>query len=93
MLFRVIIATDDVRSVSLESLPETVDELVNILCRELSLEGILVLQFEDPAFQNELCNLTNICDLPEGRATLKVIQKTTPESSADSQLSDFSRHC
>ncbi|XP_039616114.1 uncharacterized protein LOC120533329 [Polypterus senegalus] len=87
MLFRVIIAPDDIRRVSPESRPDTVDELVAILCKEL---GVLVLQFEDPAFQNELCNLTNISDLPEGRATLKIIQKTTPLSSVDCQLSDSS---
>lgn len=42
MLFQVIIATDD-RSVYLEDLPETVDELTKILSQELSLEGMLVL--------------------------------------------------
>lgn len=43
MLFQVTIATDDIRSVYLEDLPETVDELTNILSQELSLEGMLVL--------------------------------------------------
>lgn len=91
MLFCVIIASDDIRRVSIESLPETVDQLINILRQELSLEGIFVLQFEDPAFQNELCNLSNMSDLPEGRATLKVIQKETPvlsDSSVDTDVNN-----
>lgn len=91
MLFRVIITPDDIRRVSVESLPETVDELVNILRQELGLQGDFIMQFEDPEFQNELCNLCNMSDLPQGRATLKVIQKgavvtASGDSSIDTNL-------
>lgn len=48
--------------------------------RELQL-----LHFEDPDFGNELCNLTNIKDLPTERATLKVLF-TFPEVVSDSSL-------
>ncbi|CAM4597623.1 unnamed protein product [Leuciscus chuanchicus] len=90
MLFRVILAPDDIRRLHLEILPARVEELMIILQQELGLEGLLVVQFEDPAFGNELCNLTNMSDLPEERATLKVFQKQTSEPSFDSQISDTS---
>ncbi|XP_057210954.1 uncharacterized protein LOC130567073 [Triplophysa rosa] len=90
MLFRVNITPDDIRRVSVESLPETVDELVNILRQELGLQGDFILQFEDPEFQNELCNLSNMSDLPQGRATLKVIQKGAVVTASGNQISDSS---
>ncbi|KAG5279480.1 hypothetical protein AALO_G00078240 [Alosa alosa] len=94
MLFRVILAPDDIRRLRIESVPETLDAFINILKRELSLDATLIVQFEDPNFGNELCNLTSMSDLPEERATLRVFQKHVPEpsnaqeTSNDDQLSD-----
>ncbi|KAA0718457.1 hypothetical protein E1301_Tti019285 [Triplophysa tibetana] len=90
MLFRVIITSDDIKRVSVESLPENVDELVNILRQELGLQVDFILQFVDPEFQNELCNLSNTSDLPQGRATLKVIQKGAVVTASGNQISDSS---
>lgn len=42
------------------------------------------MQFEDPDFNNQLCNLTDIKDLPVDRATLKVL--FTADDASDSTL-------
>lgn len=44
-----------------------------MLRTNLSLTGGFFLQFEDPDFNHQLCNLTDIRDLPVERATLKVV--------------------
>lgn len=94
MRFRVIIAPDDIRRLHIESLPDTLDAFIDILKRELSLDGTLIVQFEDPSFGNELCNLTSMSDLTGDTTTLKVFQKHIQESSNvqdtsnDDQLSD-----
>lgn len=80
MLLHVIVAVDDIRRVQIESLPETVDELQTILKSKLNLEGDIVIQFQDPEFNNELCNLTDISDLPTERVRLKVILKAPANS-------------
>ncbi|KAK1172491.1 hypothetical protein AOXY_G5082, partial [Acipenser oxyrinchus oxyrinchus] len=85
MLFRVIMTTDDIRKIYIDSLPETVDKLHAVLKDKLQLEQDFILQYEDPDFGNELCNLTNISDVPAENATLKVIFNSLPES----DLSDF----
>ena len=94
MRFRVILAPDDIRRLHIECLPDTLDAFIDILKRELRLDGTLIVQFEDPSFGNELCNLTSMSDLTEEMTTLKVFQKHDPESSNDQdtlnddQLSD-----
>jgi len=75
MLLHVILADDDIRRVQIESLPETVDELKATLKSKLDLEGDIVIQFQDPEFNNELCNLTEMSELPKERTRLKVILK------------------
>ena len=44
-----------------------------MLRTNLGLRGGFILQFEDPEFNNQLCNLTDIKDLPAVPATLKVL--------------------
>ncbi|XP_065123038.1 sterile alpha motif domain-containing protein 3-like [Paramisgurnus dabryanus] len=73
MLFRVIVSSQDIRRVTLDSVPESVKELCVTLRTILGLQGNFLLQFEDPDFGNELCNLTDIKDLPSDRVTLKVL--------------------
>ncbi|XP_016088578.1 sterile alpha motif domain-containing protein 3-like isoform X2 [Sinocyclocheilus grahami] len=89
MLFHVILADDDIRRVQIESLPETVDELMTILQNRLDLEGDIVVQFKDPEF-NELCNLTEMSDLPTERPRLKVIVKEPPNMPTSAALLDGS---
>lgn len=77
----------------IETLPETVDELKTTLKSKLNLEGDIVIQFQDPEFNNEFCNLTDMSELPTERPRLKVILKARPitppsVSSLDTNSSD-----
>lgn len=85
MLLRVIVSLQEIRRVTLQDVPSSVDELCTVLRNTLGLRGNFLLQFEDPDFGNELCNLTDMKDLPTERATLKVVF-TFPESVSDSTL-------
>lgn len=78
MLLHVILVDDDIRRVQIETLPETVDELKTALKSKLNLEGDIVIQFQDPEFNNELCNLTDMSELPTKRPRLKVLLKAPP---------------
>ncbi|XP_059213846.1 sterile alpha motif domain-containing protein 3-like [Centropristis striata] len=78
MLLHVILADDDIRRVQIETLPETVDELKTALKSKLNLEGDIVIQFQDPEFNNELCNLADMSELPTERPRLKVLLKAPP---------------
>lgn len=67
LMLRVVIDDDDIRKLTLNERPDSIEELKTQLKDKLSLQYDFRLQYEDP-----LCNLTQITDLPE-RATLKVI--------------------
>lgn len=73
MFLCVILSSQDLRRVTLDCVPESVKELCETLRTSLGLRENFVLQFEDPDFGNELCNLTDIKDLASGQATLKVL--------------------
>ncbi|KAL2101492.1 hypothetical protein ACEWY4_003253 [Coilia grayii] len=73
MLLRVFVSPEQIRRVTLLDIPSSVEDLCEVLRNNLGLRGNFILQFEDPEFGNELCNLTDIKDLPPERATLKVI--------------------
>ncbi|KAK0155369.1 Sterile alpha motif domain-containing protein 3 [Merluccius polli] len=85
MLLRVIVSPQEIRRVTLQEVPPSVDELCVVLGNTLGLRVKFLLQFEDPDFGNELCNLTDIKDLPTERATLKVLF-TFSEPVSDSTL-------
>ncbi|CAG5994542.1 unnamed protein product, partial [Menidia menidia] len=84
MLLRVIVSESEIRRLSIEDIPSSVEELYQVLRTNLALRGGFILQFEDPDFKNQLCNLTDIKDLPVDRATLKVL--FTADDSSDSTL-------
>lgn len=44
------------------------------------------MQFQDPMFDNELCNLSSVSKLPKDRATLKVHSQPVPDFNSDSTL-------
>lgn len=79
MLLRVIVTANDIRRIDLTNVPETVDELQNVLARELEIQGDFIIQYQDPDFGFELCNLTTIRLLPPEKATLKLIPVEIPE--------------
>jgi len=85
MLLRVVLSEMDIRRLSIEITPPSVDALCQVLRANLGLRGGFILQFEDPAFKDQLTNLTDIRDLPEDRATLKVLF-TTDAACSDSTL-------
>lgn len=84
MLLRVIVSEKEIRRLSVEGTPSSVEELYQVLRTNLGLRGRFILQFEDPDFNNQLCNLTDIKDLPVERATLKVL--FTADDSSDCTL-------
>ncbi|KAG9276958.1 hypothetical protein AMEX_G6936 [Astyanax mexicanus] len=89
MLLRVVLSPNDIRKISI-STPSSVEELVTVLCEKLQIERGFVLQYEDPDFNYELCNLNDISELPPDKATLRlhweVVLSAIP---SDSDLSDF----
>nr|XP_033944583.1 uncharacterized protein LOC117450756 isoform X2 [Pseudochaenichthys georgianus]XP_033944584.1 uncharacterized protein LOC117450756 isoform X2 [Pseudochaenichthys georgianus] len=89
MLLRVILSPEDIRRVTLEDVPSSVDDLCAKLRNTLGLRGNFILQFEDSDFGNQLCNLTDIKELPAERATLKVLF-TSSEVVSDSTLDTVS---
>lgn len=80
MLLHVILGDDNIQRLRIESVPETVDELKTILKNHFTLEGEIVIQFQDPEFNNEFCNLTDISELPREKLKLKVMVKAPPSS-------------
>ncbi|XP_056603518.1 uncharacterized protein LOC130420335 [Triplophysa dalaica] len=89
MLLRVVLSDMDIRRLSIEITPPSVDALCQVLRANLGLRGGFILQFEDPAFKDQLTNLTDIRDLPEERATLKVLF-TADAACSDSKLDSAS---
>lgn len=71
MTLRVIMTEADIRKVVLDTRPATVEDLTSKLKELLAIEHNCILQYIDPEF-NELCNLTNMEDLPE-KPTVKII--------------------
>ncbi|KAL7868681.1 hypothetical protein SRHO_G00100650 [Serrasalmus rhombeus] len=80
VLLRIILSKDDIRKIHTDSEPETLDSFHSFLKCKLGLHRDFVVQFQDPDFGNEFCNLTSLSELPKEKATLKVILKQTPES-------------
>ncbi|XP_051779464.1 sterile alpha motif domain-containing protein 3-like [Erpetoichthys calabaricus] len=91
MLLRVKLAIDNIRKITLE-LPGTVKELHSMLKAMFNLQGDFVIQYEDPDFHNELCNLINITDLPKDKATLEIVFKCSDSCFSDSSLDTASGH-
>lgn len=89
----VVIDVDDIRKLTLNKRPDSIEELQKQLKDKLSLQYDFRLKYEDPDFNIALCNFTQMTDLPE-RATLKIIPLVLLELtslSSSTQESDFSR--
>ncbi|XP_035855753.1 uncharacterized protein LOC116041408 isoform X2 [Sander lucioperca] len=74
---RIIINEGDIRKVSLDGKPETVEELKIKVKEKCKLQDDFNLMYEDPDFGYSLCNLDDIGDLPATKATVKVISLVT----------------
>ncbi|XP_060939247.1 sterile alpha motif domain-containing protein 3-like isoform X1 [Limanda limanda] len=81
MLLRVVISPDNIRRLDISEDLESLEQLKGILTERLQLEGDFLIQFEDPDFGNELCNLTDIRELPPERAVLKILKSFIPTES------------
>lgn len=75
MWLRVYISPQNIRKVQLPQLPASVEDLQAELKSKLQLQGEFLLQYEDPDFGNELCNLSDISELPAEKAVLKIVWK------------------
>lgn len=82
---RVIVTECDIRRISLDQKPGNLESLLDHLKTKLALPYDFTLQFEDPLFNNALCNLTDVSELPD-RATLKILNLES-FSSVSSMLS------
>ncbi|KAF6727052.1 Sterile alpha motif domain-containing protein 3 [Oryzias melastigma] len=89
MILRVIITEADIRKVTLDTRPSDVESLVWKLKESLGLDYSFSLQFQDPDFNSELCNLTDIAELPE-KPTVKFIPllELVPITTTSEILSD-----
>ena len=69
-----IILPDRTERLDLPERPSSLEELKAILIDKFKLPQPedIILTFDDPAFDNEPCNLSDIQYLPEGKATLRV---------------------
>ncbi|KAE8291545.1 hypothetical protein D5F01_LYC08899 [Larimichthys crocea] len=70
--------------------PNTVDDLINWFKKSVEPDYNFTLQYEDPEFNNALCNLTDISDLPE-KPTIRIIPVLdlipVPQSEISSEVS------
>lgn len=71
-IMRVIVSEGDIRKLTKTTRPETLEELIGWLKDTLQANYSFVLQYQDPDFNNELCNLTDVSELPD-KPTLKII--------------------
>ena len=70
---RVILDDVNAERLILPSRPETVNALILEVKNKLKLDYDFRLQFQDPEFDNALCNLIDIEDLPS-KATIKILR-------------------
>ncbi|KAI3373747.1 hypothetical protein L3Q82_022343, partial [Scortum barcoo] len=92
---RVILDDVNAEKLILPSRPDTVNALIFVLKNKLNLGYDFRLQFQDPEFDNALCNLVNIEDLPS-KATIMIVRFVDLELSSTSTdetvlLSDHNR--
>lgn len=93
MLLLVKISPRMSRKVALPEVPELVEEWQNILKEKLQLQGSFTLQYEDSDFNNALCNLIDIHDLPPELAILHILwDETTPLVQQESDSVVFPGH-
>lgn len=89
MRLRVVLAPDNIRRLDILENLASVEDLKTILQERLEIKDDFFIQYEDPEFGNELCNLTNISELPPDRAVLKILWKVPDESESDISISSL----
>lgn len=89
MILRVILTEADIRKVTLTSKPCSVEDLINCLRNTLGLNYNFTLQFRDPFFDHEFCNVTALEELPE-KPTVKIIPVLELVSVAEDEMQSSS---
>lgn len=89
MLLRVVLDINNIQRLDLPGKPSSLQELKDIICHKLEIAHGFTLQFEDPAFDNQLCNLNDISYLPDDKATLKVFWDIGLMPEQEETTSDF----
>uniref|UniRef100_A0A1A8A8R1 Si:ch211-182e10.4 n=1 Tax=Nothobranchius furzeri TaxID=105023 RepID=A0A1A8A8R1_NOTFU len=79
LLLLVKISPKMTRKLALAEVPESVEHLENSLREKLQLQGSFTIQYEDPDFNNALCNLMDIHELPPERAVLHILWEESSE--------------
>lgn len=57
MIVRVIVQDSDIQKITLPEKPDDIDTLIKLLEGRLELKYKFTIQYEDPDFNNALCNL------------------------------------
>ncbi|XP_034557898.1 uncharacterized protein LOC117825987 isoform X1 [Notolabrus celidotus] len=89
LLLRVNINPKLIRKVQLTKRPESVEQLHDELREKLELEGDFSLQYEDPDFENALCNLIDIVELPAEKAVLHIVWNSDDKSPSQASISSL----
>ncbi|XP_076849675.1 sterile alpha motif domain-containing protein 3-like [Brachyhypopomus gauderio] len=69
---RIIVTEGDIRKMTMETRPDTLEDLLGCLKDRLQTNYSFSLQYQDPEFNNEFCNLTHLSELSE-KPTIKLI--------------------
>ncbi|XP_040889361.1 uncharacterized protein LOC121178924 [Toxotes jaculatrix] len=69
---RVVVGENDIRKVSFQERPNSLEELISELKKRLNLQYDFMLHYEDPEFNNAFCNVSDLTELPT-RPTLKIV--------------------
>lgn len=72
LTMRVIVSEGDIRKMTMNPRPYILEDLISWLKGTLQTNYNFTLQYQDPEFNNELCNLTDLSELPD-KPTVKII--------------------
>ncbi|XP_073718053.1 uncharacterized protein [Misgurnus anguillicaudatus] len=72
LTMRVIVSEVDIRKMIMTPRPDRLEDLIEWLRCTLPANYSFSLQYQDPEFNNELCNLTDLSELPD-KPTIKII--------------------
>ncbi|XP_053090662.1 uncharacterized protein LOC113534621 [Pangasianodon hypophthalmus] len=72
LTMRVIVSEGDIRKMTMMERPDRLEDLIGWLKGTLQTNYSFTLQYQDPEFNNELCNLMDLSELPE-KPTIKII--------------------
>ncbi|XP_061770717.1 uncharacterized protein LOC133561440 [Nerophis ophidion] len=71
-IMRVIVSEGDIRKLTMTTRPDRLEDLIGWLKGTLQANYSFVLQYQDPDFNNGLCNLADVSELPD-TPTIKIL--------------------